>query len=331
MVTTKPGADDGLTRAAAEWWVRLREPEPAPRTIEQWQAWLEADPRHAQAFERVCQLGESLRAVDAPTRASLREAFAPAEQSRPRWVAGLAIAASLVIAILGWRIAVQGGTGNTDDVQRYASEIGQNRDIRLSDGSTIQLGAASNLTAHYANGQRDIELGAGEAFFTVSHLQDRPFVVAAGPVRIEDLGTAFNVRRTGRLVTVAVTQGRVRVQAPAPGGKKQAGMELMAGQQADYDPRRGIFSMSSVPVDHVAVWRDNRLEFVNEPLSTVIANVNRYSRRPVQIADPRLGELTFTGTVKINTIDSWIGALPRVFPVQVSSFADHVVLTSSVR
>lgn len=329
MVTTKPGADDGLTRAAAEWWVRLREPEPAAQTIEQWQAWLEADPRHAQAFEQVCQLGESLHAADAPTRASLQETFAPAERPRPRWIAALAIAASLVIAVLGWRMAVHGGSGDAADFQRYASEIGQNRDIRLSDGSTIQLGAASNLTAHYANGQRDVELGAGEAFFTVSHQQDRPFVVAAGPVRIEDLGTAFNVRRTGQQVTVAVTQGRVRVQAP--GDKKQAGMELVAGQQADYDPRRGVFSMSSVPVDHVAVWRDNRLEFVNEPLSTVIANVNRYSRRPVQIADPRLGDLTFTGTVKINTIDSWIGALPRVFPVQVSSFADHVVLTSSVR
>jgi transmembrane sensor len=329
MVTTKPGADDGLTRTAAEWWVRLREPEPSPQAVEQWQAWLEADPRHAQAFEQVCRLGETLHVADAPTRASLREAFAPSARPRPRWLAGLAIAASLVIAVLGWRMAMHGGSSNTTGLQRYASEIGQNRDIRLPDGSTIQLGAASNLTARYADGQRDIELSSGEAFFTVSHERDRPFVVAAGPVRIEDLGTAFNVRRTGQQVIVAVTQGRVRVQAPT--GKKQSGMELLAGQQASYDPRRGVFSMSSVPVDHVAVWRDNRLEFVNEPLSTVIANVNRYSRRPVQIADPRLGDLTFTGTVKINTIDSWIGALPRVFPVQVSAFADHVVLTSSVR
>lgn len=329
MVTTKPGADDGLTRTAAEWWTRLREPEPTLQTIEQWQAWLEADPRHAQAFEQVCRLGESLHGADALTRASLQQAFAPAERSRPRWVAALAIAASLVVAVLGWRMAGHGGFSEAADLRRYASEVGQNRDIRLSDGSTIALGAASSLTARYAKGQRAIELSAGEAFFTVSHERDRPFVVAAGPVQIEDLGTAFNVRRTGQQVTVAVTQGRVRVQAPAD--KKQAGMELVAGQQASYDPRRGVFSMSSVAVDHVAVWRDNRLEFVNEPLSTVIANVNRYSRRPVQIADPRLGELTFTGTVKVNTIDSWIGALPRVFPIQVSSFADHVVLTSSVR
>lgn len=329
MVTTKPGIDAGITRTASEWWVRLREPEPAARTIEQWLAWMDADPRHAQAFEEVCQLGEALHTADAATRTSLEQAFAPAQRARPTWLAGLAIAASVLIAVLGWRVAMHGGFGAAPPMQRYASEIGQNRDIRLPDGSTIQLGAASSLTARYADGRRDIELGTGEAFFTVSHDQAHPFVVAAGPVRIEDLGTAFNVRRTGQQVTVAVTEGQVRLQAP--GDKKQVGMNLVAGQQAQYDARRGVFSLSSVTAEHVAAWRDNRLEFVNEPLSTVIANVNRYSRRPVQIADPRLGELTFTGTVKINTIDSWIGALPRVFPVQVSSFADHVVLTSAAR
>jgi transmembrane sensor len=330
MVTTRPAADAALTRAAADWWARLREPEPSAQTIEQWLAWVQADPRHAEAFEQACQLGENLHAADASTRDTLLRAFAPERRPRPRWLAGLAVAASLLVAVLGWRVATHGGPDITAQPQRYASGIGQNQDIRLPDGSTVQLGAASTLTASYAKGQRAIALGTGEAFFTVTHDQAHPFVVDAGEVRIEDLGTAFNVRRTGQQVTVAVTQGRVRLQAPGD-NKRQPGMELMAGPQADYDPRRGVFSMSSVSVDHVAAWRDNRLEFVNEPLSTVIANVNRYSRRPVQIADPRLGELTFTGTVKINTIDSWIGALPRVFPVQVSSFADHVVLDSAAR
>jgi transmembrane sensor len=61
----------------------------------------------------------------------------------------------------------------------------------------------------------------------------------------------------------------------------------------------------------------------------VLANVNRYSHQPIQLADPQLGELMFTGTVNTTTIDSWVGALPHVFPVQVSTFADHVVLSST--
>ena len=82
-------------------------------------------------------------------------------------------------------------------------------------------------------------------------------------------------------------------------------------------------------VEHAAAGRRHRLEFVNEPLSAVLANVNRYSPQPIQLADPRLGALMFTGTVNTTTIDSWVGALPHVFPVQVSTFADHVVLSSA--
>jgi transmembrane sensor len=49
----------------------------------------------------------------------------------------------------------------------------------------------------------------------------------------------------------------------------------------------------------------------------------------VQLADPRLGRLLFTGTVNTTNIDGWIGALPHVFPLQVSRFADHVVLSGT--
>jgi transmembrane sensor len=330
MVTPVPAAGDPIGRAAADWWARLRDSEPADETILQWLAWMEADARHAEAYEEVCRLGERLQSVDAVTRARLlREVAVPAP--RHRWAAaGLAIAASLVLAVLGWRLAMQPRAGAPE---HYASAIGQDRDIRLADGSTVALGGASNLTVRYAGARRDIALDAGEAFFTVTHDQRRPFVVAAGPVEIEDLGTAFNVRRTGDRVVVAVTEGRVRVQSPGDkrAGKEAGGKELRAGQQAVYEPRSGVFSISPVTAAQALAWRDNRLEFVDEPLSVVIANVNRYSRRPIQIADPRLGQLSFTGTVKINTIDSWIGALPRVFPVQVSAFADHVVLDGTAK
>jgi len=329
MVTPVPTVGDPIGRAAADWWARLRDPEPSDETILQWLAWIEADTRHAEAYEAVCRLGERLQNVDAVTRARMSREVAVAVPRR-RWLAGLAVAASLVLAVLGWRLAT---TLQYVASERYASAIGQDRDIRLVDGSTVALGGASSLKVRYAAARRDIELDAGEAFFTVTHDRRRPFVVAAGPVEIEDVGTAFNVRRTGDRVVVAVTEGRVKVQSPGDkaANKGDAGTELRAGQQAVYEPHSGVFSISPVTAAQALAWRVNRLEFVDEPLSVVIANVNRYSRRPIQIADPRLGQLTFTGTVKINTIDSWIGALPRVFPVQVSAFADHVVLNGTAK
>lgn len=331
-MTIHPADEEGIMRTAAGWWTQLRDPEPSVETLERWQAWLAADERHAEAFAQCNALGEVIAGASAAQRQALVDEFAP-HPARPRHMAyGWAVAASIaVVALLGWQM--RWGAPGPGAALQYATAVGENRVVQLADGTDVELGAASSITARYAAGRRDIDLSRGEAFFTVTHDGSRPFVVAAGPLQIEDLGTAFNVRRTGDRVTVAVTEGRVRLSGARTaldgGGTSPGRLDLVAGQRAEYDPRTGAVSVSTVAPEHAAAWRDDRLEFIDEPLASVIANVNRYSRLPVQLADERAGALLFTGTVNVTTIDSWIGALPQVFPLRVSRFADHVVLSST--
>jgi transmembrane sensor len=61
---------------------------------------------------------------------------------------------------------------------------------------------------------RGFALRAGAARFSVPHDARRPFVVTAGNVTIEDLGTTFTVRYVARdRLNIAVEEGRVRVRA----------------------------------------------------------------------------------------------------------------------
>jgi transmembrane sensor len=76
-------------------------------------------------------------------------------------------------------------------------------------------------------------------------------------------------------------------------------------------------------------WRRHRLEFIDEPLGVVIANLNRYSGTPVHVADADLNALSYTGTIRTDAIDSWIDALPEVFPLRVSKQADRMVLSDA--
>lgn len=327
MVSTINPVVDPLVQAASDWWLRLREPDCSDDTTQQWLAWVEADPRHMDAFESVCQLAEQLGGLPALERRALTAAFAPAAQvSRPRRRAGawLAVAATVAVAALGGVWLSQRGTSPAS--HSYASQVAQTQQIALPDGSSIELGASSSLTTMYARSQRHVDLVAGEAFFHVTHDETRPFVVSAGPLSILDLGTAFNVRRTGERVVVAVTEGRVRVSPSKQDDASPAGVEVSAGHQVAFDPVSASMSISPVTTDQATAWRSHRLEFVNEPLAAVIANVNRYSAKPVRIMDADLGDLTFTGTVKTDTIESWVSALPRVFPLQVASYPDHLEL-----
>ncbi|SEO38713.1 FecR family protein [Luteibacter sp. UNC138MFCol5.1] len=328
MTTTTSPFDRPLEHTAADWWTRLRDPSLPDAELLAWSEWLEADPRHADAFEQASALAESIAAMGGAERRAFVDRYvpatatAPARARRPRFALALAAGVALAVVGAGAFLALK---PRTQDVSAsYASERAGHRDIALPDGSSIELGGASSVTARYGRDERMVDLDAGEAFFRVAHAE-RPFIVNAGPLRIRDLGTAFNVRRTGERVTVTVTEGRVRVSPMA--AQSDAGtVELGAGREVSFDPETQAMRILDVDPANAVAWRGHRLEFVNEPLASVVENVNRYSKRPVRLADPTLGKLTFTGTVEVDTIDSWVAALPRVFPVRVATYPDRLEL-----
>jgi transmembrane sensor len=314
--------------AAADWWVRLRDPAAADQTVEQWLAWTSADASHLRAFEKVTELAERLGTLGEVSRAQLVAEFAPVEAARRRWLP-LAMAAAVVGMALMSGYVAWSLRGTRLAPQVYSSEVAARRDITLVDGTTVTLGGATTLTAQFSRDQRQVELAQGEAFFQVAHNAGRPFVVNAGKLAIHDVGTAFDVRRTGDHVTIAVTEGRVRIFNRAD--RAGDGLEAVAGQLVSYDPGRAALSVSSTDLARATAWRNDRLEFDNESLAVVVANINRYRVRPVRIADPYLESLTFTGTVKTDAIDDWLHALPQVLPVKVRDAGSQTILSDAAR
>lgn len=330
MDRNRPDPPSSPLHAAADWWVQLRDPRRAADSEERWLKWHARDPRHADAFARMSELGTQLGALEAEARQDLVREFVPA-RTRRRWP--LALAASVLLAAgagVALRDRLHAGAAESAS---YATDVAVDRDIALSDGSQVALGGATRLTTRYTRARRDVDLGAGEAYFQVAHDKARPFIVAAGQISIRAVGTAFNVRRTGERVTIAVAEGRVRVagsEGTAIGRVSAAdALEAVAGQQISFDPRASGLTVSAIPPTRATSWREHRLEFVNEPLDSVVANINRYSARPLVLADPKLGTLAFTGTVDPATLDGWLRALPKILPVQVGSTSGQVTISAA--
>lgn len=316
---------------AAQWWTRLRDPKRGDDVETQWLEWSAADTRRVDAFERVSDLALRLRTLDPHAQRALAQEFAPSGIPHRRgWMA----AAALLAAVAGAGFFAWSHFHAQDvQVETYATEIAVDRNIDLADGSHVALGGASRMRASIGPDLRQITLSTGEAFFEVAHDIRRPFIVAAGPVSIRAVGTAFNVRRTGERVAIAVTQGRVRI-ASSDGASmaKTSGadaLEAVAGQEVSYNPHASGLAVTAISPAQAVGWRDHRLEFVNEPLDVVVANINRYSARPLHLADGQLDALTFTGTVKPDAIDGWLRALPKILPVRVSESADQVTIAAA--
>ncbi len=320
-------------QAAADWWVKLRDPHKPEHSEEQWLQWSGGDAERIDAFARVGELGAQLGALDDAAKREFTHEFAPSPARR--WLP-FALAASLVLA------ASAGGTllwkqhrGAAIAPENYATAVAVDRDIALADGSQVALGGATRLTTRFSRDRRDVDLNAGEAYFQVAHDTSRPFVVNAGAVSIRAVGTAFNVRRTGERVTIAVSEGRVRIASSEglANGRSSAAeaLEAVAGQQISFDPHASGLTVGAISPGRSVSWREHRLEFVNEPLDSVVANINRYSTRPLVLADAKLGALVFTGTVDTSALDSWLEALPRILPLRVDADGEHVTLSAADR
>jgi transmembrane sensor len=350
-MNTESTADDRRRNEAAEWVVRIEAGEFDEATVAQWLTWCNTDARNFKAFESlsaVSQMFDDQRlrgtlSTDAPPRPDIPRT-APAPRTK-KWPAAFtrhkwAVAASMVLAmgLMSWFVADR--ASSEAFAQDLSTSVGATTRRVLPDGSIVELGSRSAVRVRLTHDRRDIFIDEGEAFFQVAKHPHRPFVVQAGAVRVVAIGTAFNVRKTDERVVVTINEGTVRVvpdDATAPidsvnplavpiehlDGQVRAG----AGQQVIYSTRQHSLTMTHVdPVEAANNRRTGRLEFVNEPLGSVIAEVNRFSPRPIVLDDAQLKTLVFTGTLRSDAINDWLRGLGEVFPVEVVDQGDKGIL-----
>lgn len=317
-------ADMARREQAAEWVLRLGAADLSEGETAAWLDWCEADPANRAAFEAMAEMWEVSGGLDPAAFAGAANDDAPV--AAPRWrMAGWAAAAALV-AIVAALLLVQlrpGASAGAVEVARLETPLGRVRATRLADGSRIELGGRSALSVHYSAERRMIVADQGEAFFNVAHDTERPFVVQAGPVTVTAVGTAFSVQRDGNSVAVTVTEGVVEVSAtPSLRADGSSGpptvLRAAAGHRVRFD--RGELTQSVEPVrpDIVAPWREGRLEFRDEPLRLVVARINRYSPRQLEISDPSIADLRVTTTVYHDRVDAWLEGIAMVLPVRVT-------------
>ena len=314
-------------RQAAEWQTRLNASDVDEDATAEWLEWCQQDPENIAEFERMRLVWDRF---DDPRLAAPLRNETPVRKARfafPRaHFTRVAAAAALLLAVgasVLWLYKHAGGTpGFTDELRTAVAVV---RSETLPDGSRVDLGAHSTVRIRFTRERRTVFIDAGEAFFQVAKDSERPFVVRSGVIEVVALGTAFNVRRTATRVIVNVEEGVVRVASvnahedvrneatEAGEGQVRAG----PGLQVTYAAEQRSLTVAKVQPAATAAWRTGRLEFIAEPLTSVVADLNRYSPRPIEVNGERLGTLIYTGTVRSDAIEDWLNAIEAVFPVAV--------------
>lgn len=297
----------GIDTVALDWALRMADPARAD-----WDAftdWLEADPSHAERYDRAAAtLLDAEEALAAHPEVETPVEPEPVRRSPLRWIGG-AVAAALVgvIGVTAWQ----------DRPQPYAVETaaGETRQVPLSDGSIVTLAGLSRIELDRAEPRRAV-LSRGEGLFQVRHDAEHPFTVQAGSLALVDLGTVFDVR-LGQQTRVAVAEGAVMVDP------KGAALRLDAGQAVTVDGHRLL--RADVPPDEVGGWREGRLAFDGAPLGMVAQDMSRFLPRPVTVA-PAIAARPFRGTIDLDAVRRDPAVLGPLMDVRVRRAASGWML-----
>jgi transmembrane sensor len=97
----------------------------------------------------------------------------------------------------------------------YSTGFGEQRSVRLDDGSTVDLNSKSKIRVRFSEHERSILLLEGQALFRVAKNTSRPFIVTTTETHVRAVGTKFDVYQRNGGTVVTVLEGRVAVLSAA--------------------------------------------------------------------------------------------------------------------
>lgn len=322
-----------ISEEAAEWLVEFRSGDIDAEGRRAFDAWVRASPEHLRAFIEMAALWREAGSVDAERAVSIDDLMAraatesnivivggrePASDTpsineahglppslgrapvRSRRIRRFAAAAALVLALVGTALFFKTAF-HKEPV--YTTDVGEQRTMRLTDGSTVTLNSRSRLRVVFTETERGVDLLEGQALFQVAKNAAKPFVVHSDGTAIRALGTQFDVNRDQSRTIVTVVEGSVAV-SDVIGETRRAAVQrndsdrpilLSAGEQLNVIEGAGLAQPVHANVSSATAWTQGQLVLESASLEQVADQFNRYSARKLVAADHGATPLRLSG------------------------------------
>ena len=205
------------------------------------------------------------------------------------------IAAVLIVPLLIAVSLLYTKTAHTPEWEEVLVPAGQRSELRLADGTLLWLNSGTRVTypTHFNGRQRKIFVD-GEVYAEVMHDKRHPFIISAGDVEVEVLGTKFNMRayNSDQLVEVALVEGSVRFDVNSD--KCDDEVVMVRNDVAQYDRLTGALEMTSFQSENYkSRATGGGFYFFNESLDGITAQLARCFDQKIIITDPELAGVRF--------------------------------------
>jgi len=258
----------------------------------------------------------------------------------------LRIAATIVIffglgTVFSWIFL---GKGNSDILTINAlHEIevpkGGKSIITLPDGTKVWLNAGTRLkySNTYGINDRKVEL-EGEAYFKVKTNPEKPFIVQTSELSVMAYGTSFNVKAypDEKVISTTLEEGIVKIEgeklkislkpnqcltyikkkAPEIENPIIAKHDSIKTYNKDYQKVEKIKPITTVNVEKITAWKDNRLIIESETIADIAVVLERRFNVKVNIISEGLLEYRFRGVFYNETLEQILSVIQLSAPIE---------------
>jgi transmembrane sensor len=303
-LSSKPVSAQVLDAAIA-WQLSLDSGNPVER--EAFSKWHAAHEEHARAWRQLGMLDQRFSVASGPARTALLQSREGIRRRVRKLGSGLAsVVAVIGLALFAGERYLPVGYWLAD--QRTAT--GEQRTLRLADGTLINLNTHSAVDVRFDEKQRRVVLQEGEILVETGHGDARPFIVETREGSMRALGTRFLVKREEAGTRLSVLQSAVAVH-PQSSADEQI---LREGQQV-LIRNNGLGSVAALNLGADA-WTRGMLVVDNARLEDLVHELGRYRRGYLGVT-PQVADLRITGSFPLQNTDLALSALLPTLPVQI--------------
>lgn len=303
-VNSKPVSAQVLDAAIA-WQLSLDSGNAVER--EEFAKWHAAHEEHARAWRQLGMLDQRFSVTNGPARTALLQS----RESIRRRVRKLGSGLASIVTVIG--LALFAGDRYLPIDYWLADQrtaTGEQRTLRLTDGTLINLNTHSAVDVRFDEKQRLIVLQEGEILVETGHGDARPFIVETREGSMRALGTRFLVKREDEGTRLSVLKSAVAAH-PVSSPEEQI---LREGQQV-LMRSNGLGPIIALNLGADA-WTRGMLVVDNARLEDLVQELGRYRRGHLGVT-PEVADLRITGSFPLNDTDKALSALLPTLPVQI--------------
>lgn len=306
--------------------------EASPEEDQAVQKWVNEDAANQEYYSQLRQIWDSSKELAATSTVDEEKAWqnfqhriatptkdaAIIENNRFPW---MKIAASVVL-VLGLTLALNLLNKRNNVPNEILAQTVQNILIdTLPDNSVVTLNKKSSIRylSKFNGKKREIAL-QGEAFFNVTTDKEKPFIITVNDVKVEVVGTSFNVKNENGNTEVVVETGIVRVT------KNGRTTELVAGQKLLLTSNDSLVSKEQVTDKLYNYYRSKEFVCDDTPLWKLVEVLNEAYDANIVIGRKELNGLLLNTTFNNESLDNILEIIHLTFGISVIKKDGQIIL-----